>query len=491
MSYPPNEEVVAGTLSTSAPPNGPNFPNNILQRIIDLAIQGPVVLPPPTHDPRRTLAQVCRRWRNVVTSTSSYWTSFTFEALDGQRPGNILRLAKLLFRRSGNNILLAVRFQRNVARRLFKFVLRSYAHRLWSLSCVVTKKGLKTFFGAGGVHLPLLQHIDLAVVFNTNGHITTRRTPVKGSIDLARIRRAPSLRHVVLHIPNRVHPADFRRLWSRLTHVDLGDTPIRPTTFLKIMGQSLFLEYGVFCINFLRLRDQQSTTFPTTTIPLVRRLRLRLIRPSRDTRIFRKLRMPSLEELWLEREEVGQSIRDMSLYKTLLAKLNAPLKHITFSENFSPTTTWNLPPVDRTQRLIYQQLDRVLRPAHNLTSLYLCPGVFMHPLVLERLASGELLPFLEKLAVSSISGWDILWMVRERNLASTRPESGPSSSNSTSLVAPVARPIALNYLDLFVMTCGLDGGSIQKYKDALEALLLPCGYLFRYIQIPGRASSTS
>ena len=481
-----------GAFSTSAPPNGPNFPDNILQRIIDLTIQGPVVLPPPTHDPRRVLAQVCRRWRNVVTSTSSYWTFFTFEALHGQRPGNILRLAKLLFRRSGNNILLSIRFQRNVARRLLKFVLRSYSHRLWSLSCFVTKRELKTFFGAGGVHFPRLQHIDLAVVSNRHGHITTRRTPAKGSINLYRIRRAPFLRHVVLHIPNRVHPADLRLLWGRLTHVDLGDTPTRPSTFMKIMEQSLFLEYGVFCIHFTRLGNQQSTTFSTTTVPLLRRLRLRLIHPSRDTRIFRKLRMPSLEELWLEREEVGQSIRDMSLYKTLLAKLNAPLKHVTFSEHYSPTstTTWYFPRLNCTQRLIYQHLDRVLRPAHNLTSLYLCPGVFIHPLVLGRLASGELLPFLERLAVSSVSGWDILWMVRERNLASTRPESGPSS-NSTSLVTPVARPVALNYLDLFVMMCGLNEDYVQKYKDALDALLLPCGYLFRYIPIPGQASSTS
>jgi hypothetical protein len=102
----------------------------------------------------------------------------------------------------------------------------------------------------------------------------------------------------------------------------------------------------------------------------------------------------------------------------------------------------------------------------------------MHPLVLDKVASGEFLPFLEKLAVSSVSGWEVVWMVQKRNLASM---SGPSSA---SLVAPMARPVALNYLGLFVMGCGLDEGSVQELEYGVGALLLPCGYFFRYIDIP-------
>ena len=145
----------------------------------------------------------------------------------------------------------------------------------------------------------------------------------------------------------------------------------------KIMERSLVLLVGVFCINFTR-SDDQSPTFRPITVPLVRRLRLRLILPTHDTCISRNLGMPSLEEIWLERE-VGQSIRDMTLYETLLARLNAPLKHITIEEHSFPMT-WFLPRLQLTLRMIYQELDGVFRSAQHLTSLYLCPGVFMDPI---------------------------------------------------------------------------------------------------------------
>ena len=483
MNHSSNGGIVLGAVSTPLRPDDPNFPADILQHIFDLVIQSPVVLPPSSDDQLRILAQVCARWRDVVISTPTYWSSFEFVQLDDiQRPKNLLRLAQVLLRRSGNTIPLFIRFRdsspSNVARRMLDFVIRSYAHRIWFLSCVVTKTELPTFFGAHAVHLPLLQYIDLAV-HNADGHISTR-TPVQGSIDLSEFQRTFSLRRVALRILDGIHATDLRLPWNRLTQIDLGDTATRADTFMRIMEQSLVLEDGVFCINFGRSYD---TTFQTITIPNVRRLRLRLIRPSRDESIFTKLRMPSLQELWLEREEKGKSIRDMSLYEMFLVWLNAPLKHITIAEHFFRTTTRFFPRLHRTPRLIYQELDDVFCSAHNLTTLYLWPGVFMHPLVLEKVASGEFLPFLEKLVVSSVTGWDIVWMVQERNLASMRPESGPSS-NSASLVASMRRPVALNYLDLFVMGCGLDEGRVKKLEEAVGALLLPCGYLFRYVDIP-------
>ena len=67
---------------------------------------------------------------------------------------------------------------------------------------------------------------------------------------------------------------------------------------------------------------------------------------------------------------------------------------------------------------MYQDVDGTLGTLQNLTSLSLCPSVFMNLLALDKLASGELLPFLEKLKVSSIKGWDIILMVGGKNFAS-------------------------------------------------------------------------
>ena len=423
-----------------------------------------------------------------MASTSTYWGSFEFVPLpvDVQAPKNLLRLARVWFRRSGETIPLAIRFrsslQSNVARKMFEFVLKSYAHRLWSLTFVVTNRELGTFFGANGVRFPRLQHIDLAVASNTDGSIATPPTPVQGSIDLSGFHRAPFLQHVALRILDGIHPTDLRLPWGQLAQVDLGNTPTGPNEFMKMMKELSFLKIGVFSIHFARsYADEQSTTdFRTITIPHVQRLRLRLIHPSQDARIFSKLQMPCLEGLWLEREEVEHPIRDMTLYETLLATLNAPLKHAIMAEYSFPTTTCFSPRLHHSPRVVYQKLEGVFRSANDLTSLFLCPGVFIHPLVLEKLASGDFLPSLEKLSVSSVSGWDIVWMAQDRNIASMRPESGPSSNSASALMA---RPVALNFLDLSVMGCGLDVGSLQKLQDAVGALLLRCGYLFRYIPI--------
>ena len=493
MNNSPNGSTAPNTASTSVPPNDHNFPESVLQRIFDLVIQGPVTFPPPIDDEHRILAQVCQRWRHVVTLTSTYWSSFDFTQLDVQHAESLFQLAQVFLLRSGSTTPLTIRFRgsllSDVARKMFEFVIRSYAHRIWFLSCIITKRELKVSFGAGCGRFPLLQHIDIEVR-GTDGQFA-RRILVKGSIDFSGFQHAPSLRHVSIRIPNGVHSADLRLPWSGLTRIDLGNTPMRPSKFLKILEQSFALKDGFFCINFALSYHGQSPIFRTIVIPLVRRLHLRLICPGKDARVLRELRMPSLESVWLEREEVGRSTRDMALYATILARWNAPLKHLTVAEHSFPRTSWFLPRSNRIPRfMMYQQLDGVFRSAHHLTSLYLCPGVFMHPLVLEKLASGDCLPFLEKLGISSISGWDVIWMALERNLASTRPASGPSF-NSASFVAPVARPVALNYISLFVMGCGLDAGVIWRLKDALIRLRLSCGFAFQYADILSLESAIS
>ena len=192
------------------------------------------------------------------------------------------------------------------------------------------------------------------------------------------------------------------------------------------MKQSLLLEDGVFYVDFLRLYDGQPTTLRKFSIPRLRQLRIRLVRPSRDTRIFSKLEMSSLNELWMEREELGRAIRGTRIYEPLLANSSATLKRLIISEYSIPQSYCYIPRLNRSSRLVYQDMDGALRTLQNLTSLSLCPGVFVNPLVLDKLASGELLPFLEKLEVSSVKGWNIILMVGRKNFASTFLEYGSS-----------------------------------------------------------------
>jgi len=455
------------------------LPESVLRLIFDYSIQGPVALPPPIDDQQRVLTQVCQDWRDTIVDTPFYWKSFNFVPWKVQRK-DLVRLAECFFGHSGETIPLSVSFggslQSEDGRNIFEFVIRPRAHRIRFFSCSITKETLKIVFGCDPVHFPILQAIDVAVMCDLNGTITSR-LPLSGSIDLSGLQRAPRLQDATLRILGGIHPADLKLRWGQLTRIDLGHTCVLVPTFMKAMEECVLLEDGVFCISFARYYDGQPTRLRRISIPRLRCLCLRLVEPSLDARIFASLHIPLLEELEVERDEVGQAIRDMTIYETLLAGMNANIKRVTIAEYAIPTTRWSLPRLNH--RMMYQRLDGVLRSCDHLTSFFLCPGIFIHPLVLDKLSTGEFLPRLEEFGVSSVHGWDIIWMVQRKNFASTFPDSGPSSSPA----ARSTRPVALNYLHLSTMGCRLTKSDTQKLEDAATALDLASGYIIKGIDI--------
>lgn len=461
------------------------FPESVLRLILDFSIEGPVSLPPPRDDQRRVFTQVCREWREIVVNTPTYWDSFNFVQRRGEPSDDLFRLAECFFRRSKDTHPLSVDFgsslQSDIGRNIFELVLRPRAHRVQFLSCSVTKKTLRILFGYDPVHFPLLQAIDVAVICDLNGTIASRM-PLRDSIDLSGFHRAPRLRDVNLRIIDGVHPADLKLPWGQLTRLDLSHTCIQVPTFMEVMKESVLLEDGVFCVSFARYYDGQPTRLRRISVPHLRSLRLRLFQPSEDARIFESLHIPLLEVLWVEREEeAGHAIRDMTIYETLLAGLNGNIKHLTIAENAIPMTWWFIPRLIRSSRITYQHLDGTFRLCNTLTSLFLCAGVFIEPLVVEKIATGEFLPLLEQLGVNSVHGWDIIWMVQKKNFASTFPDSGPSLSPAVRSI----RPVALIYLRLCTMGGGLSEADKQELEDAATALHLACGYLMRHIDITG------
>ena len=325
---------------------------------------------------------------------------------------------------------------------------------------------------------PALEAIDIAVNCDLNGTITSR-LPVSGSIDLSAFHCAPCLRDTKLHILGGIHPADLKLPWGQLTRLNLGHTCVQVHTFMKIMEEFVFLKEGAFCVSFVRYYNGQATRLRRVSIPLLRRLHLRLFEPSQDVRMFRSLHIPLLEVLWVERDKPGQAIRDMTIYETLLAGVDANIKHVTIAEYPIPITSWFIPRLVRSQRMTYQRLDGVFCSCDHLTTLFLGPGIFIHPLIVNKMATGEFLPLLEQLGVNSVHGWDIIWMVQRRNFAVTFPDSGPSSSPAVRSLCPVA----LTYLRLFTMGGGLSTADARKLEDAVTALNLACGYTMRHIDI--------
>ena len=198
-------------------------------------------------------------------STPTYWAAFDFIQHEVQHPNNFVHLAKCFFLRSGNTLPLAIgfrgsfKFQSKLGRNIFDLVIRPHAHRIWFLSCCVTKGNLRTFFGPGHVHFLFLQAINVAVIGNPAEAVISQ-IPAKGSIDLSIFQCAPLLRQASVQILDGVHPLDLRLPWGQLTRIDLGQTSIHVRKFVYIMEQSLLLEDGVFYINFLRAYAGQPTT---------------------------------------------------------------------------------------------------------------------------------------------------------------------------------------------------------------------------------------
>jgi hypothetical protein len=468
-------------LATFMAPIVHTFPESILRRIFDFLIQRPVILPPPRDDQRPVLTQVCQEWRRIIIYTPTYWSSFNFVESAVQPPNDLFRVADSFFRLPTDTIPLSISFgrslQSDVGRNIFEFVIRPRADRIRFFSCDITKQALMILFGRDPVRFPVLEAIDVAVNCDLNGTITSRM-PLSGSIDLSAFHRAPRLRDVKLHILGGIHPNDLNLPWGQLTRLDLRHTCVQVHTFLKILEASVVLEDGAFCVSFARYYDGQPTRLRRISVPLLRCLRLRLFEPSQDARLFGSLHIPLLEALWLERDEPEQAIRDMAIYETLLAGVNANIKHVTIAEHHIPMTRWFIPWLILRKGMTYQHLDGVFRLCGQLTTLFLCSGIFIQPLVLDKMATGEFLPLLEQLGVNSIHGWDIIWMVQRRNVASTFPgDSGPSSSPA----ARSLRPVALTYLRLFTMGGGLSAADAQALEDAATALDLALGYSMRHI----------
>ncbi|KIM49940.1 hypothetical protein M413DRAFT_22049 [Hebeloma cylindrosporum] len=481
MNNPLNQQIIFFPANSRI--GSATFPESIHRLIFDFLILGPVVLPSPRlrDDLRRLLTQVCPEWRRIIISTPAYWNSFTFVQRAVQRPHNIFRLAQRFFKRSGNSIPLSISFgrslQRNVGRNIFEILVRPRLWRVRFLSCSITRETLRILFGRDPVYFPVLEAINIVVVPSVNRSVASQ-IPLGSSIDFSGFHLAPRLRDVRLHIVDGVHPTKFRLPWHQLTRLDLGRTSIQVHAFMNIMEQSILLEDGSFNIIFTRHRDRY-TALRRMSIQRLRFLRLRLVHPSRDVRMFSSLHIPFLEELRVDRVEFGNAIRDMDIYETFFTAVNASLQHVTIAEYSFPHNGCFVPRLNNSPRMIYQRLDGVLGSCPHLTSLFLYRGVFIHPFVLDKLATGELLPLLEQLGVSSVHGWDIIWMVQRKNFISMIPEAGPSS-----LTAPrVIRPVALEYLRLSIIGPGLTEDDAQKLEDAVMALDLARGYVIRLIDV--------
>jgi hypothetical protein len=240
----------------------------------------------------------------------------------------------------------------------------------------------------------------------------------------------PRLRSAIITIENGIHPLAFRLPWGQLTKLNMINTTIHPHIFLEVLSSSApSLRDGSFTIQFKKITPSSSSVpkniFPIAKLHFLQNLRLRLIDPTLDTRIFSRVHMTSLCHLRIDlvqdRRKTGWVV---SIYQKLLSKSSITLKSLSF---------WDAP-LQAYQRSPPQDLDGLFVMLPKLQHLHLPIGLYIPQNSADKIAQGILLPSLRILDAYSAIGLDILDVVRRRNeLAYHRPGSSKLDSGAAGI----------------------------------------------------------
>lgn len=235
--------------------------------------------------------------------------------------------------------------------------------------------------------------------------------------------------------------------------------------FLKINRYgALQLEEGFFQIRFSSLLSPQPILARNeVTMHVLRSLRLRLVYPSDDSRLFSVLRFPALQSLWVEMVDRYQDW-DLSIYTSLLRASSHTLRQLYLSDFFTPglrvfqtaQNVQNLPVRRRHHETTHHALENLFHIIPNVTNLHLPLGLFVHVLTAEKLASCSLLPQLctLQLGTSSIdSAQHMLLLLQNRHEHIVNVSRGLGNSVVTPYVPKIAappQPTVISRLALFI-----------------------------------------
>jgi hypothetical protein len=241
------------------------------------------------------------------------------------------------------------------------------------------------------------------------------------------LRSAPRLRTVSFRLLNNLRPIDLKLPWGQLTTLDMGTTAMEPKVFLKIMhSTSIQLQAGFFYVKFTRPpRPYHKLWKCRITMHALQTLRLRLLFPSEDTRLFSLLRFPALQFVWFEMHDQFQDW-DLALYTKLLRASTQTLRILRLTDYPASSTEPAQCIVAADSELVirrrhrettYRSLEKLFEATPNLEQLNLPLGVYIHAPTLEKMASCALLPQLYSLELGAVNGWHVLSMVRRRHVA--------------------------------------------------------------------------
>lgn len=424
-----------------------DIPTAILRTILCSCLPSKAILPPDSHDLRITLTHVCARWRYIILSTPAFWTSIVFNPTPRfKNASHLLNLAKLWLSRSqycpltlefSEELIFTLRNGKSPKYRdhflygggayfhTFHSMISPHITHIRHLTCsLITRTTITAFLRLPSGTFPNLESLGIRFVNEITLCPSLKAFTLDEMAKFTVFLSLPLLKFLKLEIcrGSGLRPLPLKFPWGQLRLLDMGRTPISPKTFISLLTRtSMNLVHGSFQVTFPSRRSNGLLSFVNgahVTMHRMERLRLTLLNPSAEPGLFKLIRLPSLRSLWVEQtDSKGWRI---NLYASLL-------KHTTNLECLAlsnpPTSTGSMLDVGAKARnrkssrrsfhpdLALEALFKVIKRVHTV---YLSTGIYMQTPLLEKVASGQLLPYLQCLTLSSTSARNVLEFVRKR-----------------------------------------------------------------------------
>ncbi|KDR79718.1 hypothetical protein GALMADRAFT_137494 [Galerina marginata CBS 339.88] len=415
-------------------------------------------LPPPKEDPRETLSLVCRDWWELVRHTSAFWNSIMFVPIPFADNEVQLAIFQRYMTRSKSKPLYFSFPERDPAikgpahtptdikelvygRARFSIVdniIVPHIDRIRSLSCLICETDNTKFLCDIGQGLfTALETINITFINDFEMHESAFTTRQLSKFKV--FNSLPMLCDASFKIFNGVLPTDLQLPWHQMTRLNFSATPMSLKSFVEIMQFSApSLQNATFEVEF----DTHLlfTNPPTNQIIMrcLQKLHVRLHNPSLYRSFWDLFHLPVLQYFWVEKTDAEDgNIWDLPTYTNLLAPSSNSLEHILFGD-FGLQRLGHL----RNQTLP-SELENLLEVGKNVEILRLPLGVRIHPLTVNKIGSGGLLPRLRAFELSSVDGRHILSMVKKRNrISSNSRHSQMSPITVISLTVPYS--VAVN-----------------------------------------------
>lgn len=430
----------------------------ILRAIFNQCLDRPIVLPHnPDADFRYELMAVCRKWKDVITTTGSYWNRLIFNPQQLRFPRRQLAIYHSYVQRSTKEMPLSLLFATETTRadetrkmivtvlpkttlkgpkvlkllyghgeiNIVESLIIPYAARIHELHCIIMDYASHQSLSkiAPGA-FSSLRVIDVCFV---EARPSEPRSDLQAGyqFNFEAFTNVPRLETARIQIANGIHPLDLNFPWHQLTKLDLIDTVLPSRTLIRILQRcSQSLMEGFFTTDIDRHAKRNTPPYTIHMKSLIR-FRLRTLHAQFDDQFERRLIFPSLKYIWIEKVISPVMHKwDFEHYASILSGSSSTLiqlffSNLSISHKFHPKREKLLELEGRTS---FHSLNNLFKALPNIQDLRLPSGIHLHPPTLEKIGTGELLPHLRVIEICTLFPDVIFSMLRRRNGI----EAGPS-----------------------------------------------------------------